>query len=72
MIGKDARDDNGCPYLNLDDPRCARHHTLATLDVAFGQCLGAYRTCTIYHALQRSMTPITCHGEPLEPAFARV
>jgi hypothetical protein len=40
-----------CPYLDLNDERCADKLTLARIDEALDECGGDYGQCPIYRAL---------------------
>lgn len=62
---------NACPYLELDDHRCAANLTLEHLNEAFDLCMGGYRGCQVYYKLLREKPPAlisaTCHGKPFQP-----
>ena len=47
-----------CPFIDLNDPQCARHFKLSGLSQAFGLCLGNYHGCPIYHGLADSRGPV--------------
>ena len=51
-----------CPYINLEDPRCARWHTIDFLEHALDHCAGNYRACAIYQSFHEARIPITIHG----------
>ena len=42
----------GCPHINLDDARCARHFSLSRLSEAFTICLNGYKTCPTYYQIR--------------------
>ena len=45
------RDDHGCPFINQDDDRCAKHFTLGRIDDALSVCLHQYKPCPTYHQI---------------------
>ncbi len=47
-----------CPFINLNDTRCAAHFTLGRIAHAFGVCLDHHHTCTIYDRLQQEQQRI--------------
>jgi len=64
-----------CPFLERDDPRCARRFTLSHLEEAFDYCLSRYTECPSYHQLQQEAPggepeslpqPITIFGRRVE------
>ncbi|MDX1682394.1 MAG: hypothetical protein R3336_04670 [Phycisphaeraceae bacterium] len=54
--------DHCCPYINLDDARCARHFTLGRLERAFSVCVGAYRECPIHDEIREQQARLTIRG----------
>ncbi len=45
-------DVGACPFIDLDDKRCAAHFTLAQLDIAFSVCLRKPHCCSTFHELR--------------------
>lgn len=44
---------DACPHINRDDHRCNNRFRLGRLDQAFCVCFGAYRSCLMYHRINR-------------------
>ena len=42
----------GCPHMNMNDPRCARHFSLSRLSEAFTICLNGYEDCPTYYQIR--------------------
>ena len=67
----DPIEQDACPFLEFDDPRCASHFKLSRLSEAFGDCFGHYRRCPNFYRLL-GRTPhqrirLTVHGRQLQP-----
>lgn len=45
-----------CPFINLNDTRCAAHFTLGRIEQAFGVCFNHHQTCAIYYRLQQEQS----------------
>jgi hypothetical protein len=43
--------EHACPFIDEDDPRCAKQFTLGRLGHAFGFCFGVYAGCSIHAQL---------------------
>ena len=43
----------GCPFVNLNDPRCGTRFSLGRIDQAFSVCFGAYHACPMYQRIRR-------------------
>lgn len=66
-----------CPYMNDDRASCSSHFTLEHLSQAFGDCIGEFRSCSNFWAMNANplphpthpqhITTITAHGRPLQP-----
>jgi len=59
-----------CPFLDLDDPRCARHFSLGRMEEAFDTCFGRHQCCATYYRIQaeqRAHIRLTLFGEPIDP-----
>lgn len=67
-----------CPFIDLNDSRCARHFTLTRLGEAFELCLKRHSNCvTFYHilrerrqgagALNVPFVRLTLHGQLPSP-----
>ena len=57
-----------CPFMDLDDHRCASRFSLSRLNEAFGICMNRYLACPTYYRLLREhngVTPITINGQPV-------
>ena len=67
-----------CPFINLDDPRCAGHFSLSRVDEAFEICLNKHKGCAVFHQLLSGQpsheidtppidrpTPLTIAGRPV-------
>ena len=60
-----------CPFINLDDPRCAGHFSLSRVDEAFETCLNKHKSCPTFHQLlsgqshEQAPIPITIAGRTL-------
>ena len=55
-----------CPFIDLNDPRCAKHFTLSRLEEAFSLCFGNHHDCSVYHRLatqQATFIGITIAGK---------
>ena len=42
-----------CPFIDLNDSRCAKHFSLTRMDEAFEVCLRRHRRCVTYHQILR-------------------
>ena len=56
--------DGSCPYINLDDSRCAKHFTLGHLTQAFHVCLDGYAACPTYQQLRAEEQGYRFHSQP--------
>lgn len=45
--------DPGCPYINVDDARCATRFTLHHMREAFETCIEGYAFCPVYAQLEQ-------------------
>lgn len=58
-----------CPFIELNDTRCAARFTLGRIEQAFGVCLNQHDTCAIYFRLRREQSDATnnprTRGEPV-------
>jgi len=52
-MARDRSSNTSCPFVNLQDRRCANRLTLGHLDQAFGLCFGQHSLCAVYARLQR-------------------
>ena len=73
MASNRKRECFGCPFMNLNDPRCARHFSLSRLNEAFTICLNGYTDCPTYYQIRvehaHGLAAITTRR--LQPAVAR-
>lgn len=56
-----------CPFLDLNDSRCAAHFTLGRIQEMFGTCVNRYHACATYHRLCREQArsePSLALGDP--------
>ncbi len=63
--------DNGCPFIDRDDHRCARHFSLHRIDEAFDVCVNRFLACPTYYRLLREqnlVTTLTLNGQPFAAA----
>lgn len=40
-----------CPFLDHNDPRCSDRFNLHQLACVFGECLGVYEGCEVFHQI---------------------
>ena len=59
-----------CPFINLEDPRCAKHFKLSRLDEALSLCLSNHHACSIYHALVNRRPVVLSLGARPQPGGA--
>ena len=55
-----------CPFLDLDDARCASHFSLGRISEAFDTCVNRHLGCPTYYRLlreQQLVTNLTLHGQ---------
>lgn len=62
----------GCPHMNLNDPRCARHFSLSRLSEAFTICLNGYTDCPTYYQIrvEHAHNPSTIAAQAFSTAAA--
>ncbi len=63
--------DAGCPFIEQDDHRCARHFSLGRINEAFDVCMNRYLACPTYYRLLREqnlVTTLTLNGQPYAAA----
>jgi hypothetical protein len=66
--------DSACPFLDLDDERCASHFSLGRLSEAFDICVNRHLGCPTYYRLLREhnlVTHLTLHGRTVFAAAGR-
>jgi len=62
-----------CPFIELDDERCASRFTLSHLAEAFEMCFDRYQSCPTYYRLAQQhpdkqlRVHLTAHGRSLQP-----
>ncbi len=64
-------DPQPCPFIDLDDPRCASHFSLGRMHEAIGTCLENHACCATYYSIQaeqRAQIRLTLFGQPVAPA----
>ncbi len=61
----------GCPFMNHNDPRCARQFSLGRLGEAFRVCVNGYEQCTIHQRMQdehaRRTPAVRYEGQTIQP-----